>query len=264
MKDCDDILELISCMIDGELSRTELFEVREHIASCQKCRETYEAFDAVSRLIADDLAEPPANFTENVMAGLKRKNQKNKVIFLRRYVGLAACLAILIGASYVFANSGFGGSSSNDSTADFSVLYSTEDAALPEEGTTESAETEDDMGRAAPFSILEGSDEEEDAAYNEAAGGVAIYGMPAVSIETKSGRDISIDSQEMILELYELLSYKELAENTPEGEADYVMTDSQGVLIKIWLTGDGIVCQQDSAVFYAQGDRDELSELLGE
>lgn len=44
MIDCEKCREMISCLLDGELSQAEQSLVREHIASCPECRSVYDAF----------------------------------------------------------------------------------------------------------------------------------------------------------------------------------------------------------------------------
>ena len=44
MTDCEKCREMISCLLDGELSQAEQSFVREHIAACPECRSVYDAF----------------------------------------------------------------------------------------------------------------------------------------------------------------------------------------------------------------------------
>lgn len=99
MKSCEDYQELISRLIDGELSADEQADVERHIRTCPDCAALYEAFRSLSGALAGDLAEPPAALRENVMAELRR--DKLRVIGRRRRVigAFAACLAIVILAS---------------------------------------------------------------------------------------------------------------------------------------------------------------------
>lgn len=101
MTNCEKNQELISRMIDGDLTGAEQSELREHIAVCPECQRLYDAFSAVSGLISDDLAEPPSNMKDNIMWEVSGK--KGKITPFRRWratLAAAACLAlVLFGAS---------------------------------------------------------------------------------------------------------------------------------------------------------------------
>lgn len=100
MPDCEKYQELISRMIDGELSEAEKDELAAHVASCPDCGRLYTAFSSVSDLIKDDLEEPPAALRKNVMAAVS--GERNKVVSIRqrgRLIALAACFALVIAGS---------------------------------------------------------------------------------------------------------------------------------------------------------------------
>ena len=46
MSDCERNRELMSMMLDGELTAEQEAGLRTHIASCDECRRVYEAFQA--------------------------------------------------------------------------------------------------------------------------------------------------------------------------------------------------------------------------
>lgn len=47
MTDCEKCREMISCLLDGELSQAEQSFVREHIAACPECRSVYDALSLI-------------------------------------------------------------------------------------------------------------------------------------------------------------------------------------------------------------------------
>ena len=47
MSGCEKYQELISAMLDGELSTEKTVELSVHLAKCPECRAMYEAFSAM-------------------------------------------------------------------------------------------------------------------------------------------------------------------------------------------------------------------------
>lgn len=95
MIDCEKCREMISCLIDGELSQAEQSFVREHIAACPECRSVYDAFSAVSAQLHEE--EPlPDGLHEKIMSGIKAKPKKKTGIVWIKYLSVAACLALVI------------------------------------------------------------------------------------------------------------------------------------------------------------------------
>ena len=70
--------ELISRMLDEELSAEEQAALAKHLESCPECRAMYEAFAAVSGALHEQLEEPPARLRENVMAEIRREQIRKK------------------------------------------------------------------------------------------------------------------------------------------------------------------------------------------
>lgn len=109
MIDCEKCREMISCLLDGELSQAEQSLVREHIASCPECRSVYDAFSVVSAQLHEE--EPlPEELHEKIMSGIKAKPKKKTGIVWIKYLSVAACLALVIFAG---AKSGMFGPAEN-------------------------------------------------------------------------------------------------------------------------------------------------------
>ncbi|MBE6949636.1 MAG: hypothetical protein E7456_07330 [Ruminococcaceae bacterium] len=98
MADCFRYHEMISCLIDGELSPAEQNELNEHLEHCEGCRallNIYElAFDG-------EMAEPPKELLAGSMlkvraaaASAKRHLRKHLI----RYAAAAACFALILTA----------------------------------------------------------------------------------------------------------------------------------------------------------------------
>ena len=109
MIDCEKCREMISCLLDGELSEAEQSLVREHIASCPECRSVYDAFSAVSEQMHEEESLPDG-LHEKIMSGIKAKPKKKTGIVWIKYLSVAACLALVIFAG---AKSGMLGPAEN-------------------------------------------------------------------------------------------------------------------------------------------------------
>ena len=71
MRSCDEIVELISASLDGELSADEQTALDEHIAHCPACSALLDDLRALHTAAADWEEVPaPAGFTESVMSAI--------------------------------------------------------------------------------------------------------------------------------------------------------------------------------------------------
>ena len=89
MIDCEKCREMISCLLDGELSEAEQSLVREHIASCPECRSVYDAFSAVSEQMHEEESLPDGLHALVIFAGAKSGMlgpAENKVDSIELYV----------------------------------------------------------------------------------------------------------------------------------------------------------------------------------
>ncbi len=106
MRSCEAYQEMISMMLDGELSAEQSEEVRAHIASCAECRAMYEAFSAIG---GAELAEVPDTLHAKIMQGVevaaKAKRTHGKILYLRRVMTAAACLIVVVGTGFALKNS---------------------------------------------------------------------------------------------------------------------------------------------------------------
>lgn len=102
MSRCEEYQELISRMVDGELTTRQKRSLEEHIRNCPECAALYSAFSALSRQIGEDLEDVPLDLRENVMAEVRREEirQKNRLPHvIRGILAAAACLALIVGIS---------------------------------------------------------------------------------------------------------------------------------------------------------------------
>lgn len=105
---CEKYQELISCLIDGEITPEERAELEKHIASCPECKAMYEDFSALSDMMDDSMAQVPDSLHEKIMSGVKstaaKKSKKPLIIRLRPYMAAAACLVVAVGAVFAARN----------------------------------------------------------------------------------------------------------------------------------------------------------------
>ena len=109
MNSCDFYQELISRLVDGEVSHDEYEALMAHMKSCSRCNAMYAVFHDLSDLIADEAREElPEGLHENIMAGVRRsaiekKNRRMRSIGLRTALTAAACAVLVLFASLGFA-----------------------------------------------------------------------------------------------------------------------------------------------------------------
>ena len=109
MNSCDFYQELISRLVDGEVSHDEYEALMAHMKSCSRCNAMYAVFHDLSDLIADEAKEElPEGLHENIMAGVRRsaiekKNRRMRSIGLRTALTAAACAVLVLFASLGFA-----------------------------------------------------------------------------------------------------------------------------------------------------------------
>ena len=121
MNGCEYYQELISRLVDGELSEEGRAVLAQHLRECGECAAVYDAFAGISQAIGDDMVEAPESIAENVMAHVRRsmilekngdktperskkhqterKHNRNKPGF-KVILSAAACLALVVAAAY--------------------------------------------------------------------------------------------------------------------------------------------------------------------
>lgn len=101
MKDCAYYQELISRLIDREITPEEGEELAAHARECESCRAVYTAFVSLSDALSGDFVDAPEELGENVMAEVRRaelwKQNRKPRRRLRRWAALAACAVLAVG-----------------------------------------------------------------------------------------------------------------------------------------------------------------------
>lgn len=223
MIDCEKCREMISCLLDGELSQAEQSFVREHIAACPECRSVYDAFSAVSAQLHEE--EPlPDGLHEKIMSGIKAKPKKKTGIVWIKYLSVAACLALVIFAG---AKSGMFGPAENK--VDSNDLY---------------------VAKSLP--VLDGrftgqSGEESNGNTQEQS--------------AKTSVTLEETDAEKLLALIEPADGAE--EYEPTAEADYAVSLGGDVgVVLIYIDGDSVYADRGEGALSAPCTADEIRDLL--
>ncbi len=223
MTDCEKCREMISCLLDGELSQAEQSFVREHIAACPECRSVYDAFSAVSAQLHEE--EPlPDGLHEKIMSGIKAKPKKKTGIVWIKYLSVAACLALVI-----FAGVKSGMLSPAEHKTDSNDLY---------------------VAKSLP--VLDGrftgqSGEESDGNTQEQS--------------AKTSVTLEETDAEKLLALIEPADGAE--EYEPTAEADYAVSLGGDVgVVLIYIDGDSVYADRGEGALSAPCTADEIRDLL--
>ena len=223
MIDCEKCREMISCLLDGELSQAEQSLVREHIASCPECRSVYDAFSTVSEQMHEE--EPlPDGLHEKIMSGIKAKPKKKTGIVWIKYLSVAACLALVI-----FAGVKSGMLSPAEHKTDSNDLY---------------------VAKSLP--VLDGrftgqSGEESDGNTQEQS--------------AKTSVTLEETDAEKLLALIEPADGAE--EYEPTAEADYAVSLGGDVgVVLIYIDGDSVYADRGEGALSAPCTADEILDLL--
>lgn len=95
---CDTALEMMSAMLDGELTQQEQQMLQAHLDACENCRAVYAELAAMDAALRDDQTEPPAALRGNVMAAIRAEQKQKKTRHARSWLvaGLAAAAALAL------------------------------------------------------------------------------------------------------------------------------------------------------------------------
>lgn len=223
MTDCEKCREMISCLLDGELSQAEQSFVREHIAACPECRSVYDAFSAVSEQMHEEESLPDG-LHEKIMSGIKAKPKKKTGIVWIKYLSVAACLALVI-----FAGVKSGMLSPAEHKTDSNDLY---------------------VAKSLP--VLDGrftgqSGEESDGNTQEQS--------------AKTSVTLEETDAEKLLALIEPADGAE--EYEPTAEADYAVSLGGDVgVVLIYIDGDSVYADRGEGALSAPCTADEIRDLL--
>lgn len=136
MKNCDEILPLLSVYFDGECTPKETACVRRHLKACPSCRARLREYALVRKNFPDDSGiRVPAGFTDSVMSVIRSGSAPQKkrrcAVFKKILLPLAACLVVALTLP--------GLSNHTLQLPDTTAVQSAEKAAAPAKSTTKKA-----------------------------------------------------------------------------------------------------------------------------
>ena len=160
MKDCAYYQELISRLVDREITPEEGEELAAHARECEECRAVYTAFVSLSDALCAELVDPPEELAENVMAEIRRaelwKQNRRPRRQIRRWAALAAGAVLVIGVGSLTLPRLLGAKSAAKA-ANSEAVYSAEESmmAAPAAGAAayDSAAVSEEAAEMAPIPV---------------------------------------------------------------------------------------------------------------
>ena len=174
-KECEPYREMLSVMLDGELSEREQMQLKAHLAKCDDCSALCVALAAAEGLTGTTFEEPPPTLHALLMTRVRQESEKGWQHKLRRYLRpalvSAACVAVIV-VGLLALRPGFGRSGSAASASDLG-----EAAARPEEYTSGAAVEQGapQAPEAAPLPMPEEPAPKQYAAEEALDGDMAVY-----------------------------------------------------------------------------------------
>ncbi len=97
MLTCEKAESMIDAYLDNDLTNDQEEEFLAHISSCDNCRSALEfAKNVKDTLSSLPQIEVPTDFLDGIHEKIKAEKKPSKIIYLRRYGALAACLMIAV------------------------------------------------------------------------------------------------------------------------------------------------------------------------
>lgn len=240
MKDCGSYREIISCLIDGELSAEEKAELCGHLESCSECRALYAAFTAVSDELGE-LEDVPASVTANVMSEIRREKSRRSPAW-KRLVPAVACAAIVIFAgTRLGAPTGTKQENAVSYETKESTVMSSENSFAAGHRGEESVETADDLCNAVPDAV-------------------------------NAGATVSAGGKELVLSLTEeleaLLARAEDTDAVLPAAPDYTVTVERGngetEIFELYRSGGRLIAKCGGEEYFICGDADAFEAFLAD
>ena len=275
---CNEIRELISCMLDHELNAEDSAVVAEHLADCPECMRAFEAFHAIS-LSLEELEDVPAGFTEDVMSRIhasakpKEKPRRIGIFRIAALAATAACLALVMMSGTGFANTHMYIGGGKSDTAEFVHIRQATPTPASVENEIVYQNTEDATPIITDSNVVEATSviDSDDSLEATPAAIPAVSEAPAVT-----PTPVPVVVTPTPIPPMDLLFLEDLLIVT--GEADPALltvpeaytvsfTDDEGtpVELKLWIIEGRICCKNTAteAVWFTVGTHAQLIALLG-
>lgn len=154
MRTCEEILDLISLRLDGELTPEQALALEEHLASCPTCKALADDLADIHSVMPGMNVQPPAFIMEHVMERIKGEEakvvpfpaKKHSAHQWKAWGGIAAALVLVVSGAFVL----WGGNASKGGAP------MTLDAGMPEASAAPSAykaAVEDAQGKESVISL---------------------------------------------------------------------------------------------------------------
>lgn len=271
MTSCEKIQEMISAMLDGELSVEERSAVEEHIALCPECAAMYADFSALSICLKEELTSVPADLHSNIMNAVKAQPKKAKIIPLRAYLSAAACLVLVVGAVFSLR---LGGADKAAMPAAPAALAEAEVAyglatvdnvrELPAAPAAPAEPAAPADPAAPPMPMPESATE--DRVLHEENGEVYYPGMEidfATVIFSGKSESLNIDDTATLANLL-MDSPAEIEPDAIDGEPSALLELGRGPVfsrLKLYFIGDSVIVETGDTMYMAAGTAEEFLSL---
>lgn len=99
---CDEISDLLSASLDGELTVQQEAEVQSHLAQCPSCRALMEDLTAIHEGCGGLETAPPPELTRRILEHLppQKASKPTKIIYWKRWGAMAAAVCLIALAAW--------------------------------------------------------------------------------------------------------------------------------------------------------------------
>ncbi|MBP1926081.1 hypothetical protein J2Z76_001945 [Sedimentibacter acidaminivorans] len=136
---CNEIKDMLSLYIDGELDENEKKTVEEHVGICESCRNELEQYQKIINVLQNLIEEePPKGYCKRLHEKLLKAKQQKKISARSKWVkygSIAAAFVLVVSVIYVSSNLRMGSSVKNENSVAYDRdMQATESPAAPSEG----------------------------------------------------------------------------------------------------------------------------------
>ncbi len=259
MSNCEKYFDMISAYADDELNEDEKAELEAHLAECEECRSILETYREISAEIIQDTEEVPESFAAGVMdkvasyeKNIKAGKQRKNFGIAGRWIGIAACIAIVLVAFPRMPHLGCGASkdAAMESATSGAAMDAGADFDMLADGATGASPAEPESAVDDSFSYTDttaDSVERESETITDSSNGSATQRVDIGMVVTVYGGEIP---EELLNSEYEVTYYsngdieylvpvsiaREIASNYDNTEVEVLDTDIDGMMAKIIIT----------------------------
>lgn len=260
MSNCEKYLDMISAYADDELNEAEKAELEAHLENCEECRSVLEMYREMSAEMLSDAEEVPEGFSDGVMEkvasyekNISARNKRRNFGIAGRWIGVAACIAIVLVAFPRMPGLGCGASkdadmetttagATMDTGADFDMFF---DAVTEESAPAEPESAVDNSfsySDAADDSVKTESEDMADSANGSAAQRadvgmvVTLYGTEVPEELLNSEYEVTYLENGNIEYLVPVSVAKDISLRYENAETEVLDTEIDGMMAKIIIT----------------------------